>query len=173
MSSPTTGSRNRILLPIVLVAVLAVIAVVVALFMTQSRTGGNYSVSDNRVTIESATVENLGTVLVTDQGFILYTYPPDSQSEVTCYERCALDWPPVFIPDGVKVVAGSGVDATLLRTIADRDGTKVATYNGWPLYLYTGDVTPGTANGQNQFMDGGYWFVIHPDGQVVKPGPQQ
>ncbi|MEO6941831.1 MAG: hypothetical protein ABI238_07895 [Terrimesophilobacter sp.] len=173
MSSPASGSRNRILLLIILVAVLAAIAIVVAIFMAQSRTNGNYSVTNNSVTIESATVQNLGTVLTTDQGFILYTYPPDAQREVACVDRCALDWPPMFIPDGVKVVAGSGVDATQLRTITDRDGKKVATYNGWPLYLFTGDVTPGTANGQNQYMDGGYWFVIHPDGQVVKPGPQQ
>lgn len=172
VSSTASHSRNRILLLVVSAAVILVVAIVVSVFVAQSRTHGNYSVSDNTVTISSATLDPLGTVLVTDQGFALYTYPPDEQREVACVDRCALNWPPMIIPGGVKLAAGVGVDASQLATISDRDGKKVATYNGWPLYMFTGDVTAGTANGQNQFLDGGYWYVMRPDGTVVKPEPQ-
>ncbi|MBB5632177.1 putative lipoprotein with Yx(FWY)xxD motif [Cryobacterium mesophilum] len=172
MSSTAAAPRNRIILLVVVAVIVAVVAIVIGLFVSQSRTHGNYSVSDGAVTIESATIQNLGTILVTDQGFALYTYPPDAQKEVACTDRCALNWPPMFIPDGVKLAAGPGVDGSQLSTTTDRDGKKVATYDGWPLYLFTGDVTAGTANGQNQYLDGGYWYVIRPDGEVVMPKPE-
>ena len=174
MSSPPSRSRRPVLLMAIAAAlVAAAVILVVSLVASPSRTHGNYSVTDNAVTIDAAPVGNLGTILVSDQGFALYMFPPDEQRNVTCIDRCALNWPPVIVPDGARVAAGAGVDPTLLSTITDRDGKRVATYNGWPLYLFAGDVAAGTATGQNQYLDGGYWYVIRPSGDVVKPVPQQ
>lgn len=150
-------------------AAFVIAAVVFALVLPGATSGGNYSVVDKQVTIESATIDKLGPVLVTDQGYLLYTFLPDAQHGVTCYDRCAGNWPPIFLDEGVTEVAGSGLDASLLSEVTDRDGKRVATYNGWPLYLYLGDVVPGTANGHRQYLDGGYWYVIRPSGDVVIP----
>ena len=155
-----------------IVASLAVVAVLIAVFViiTQSGSEGRYRVADGKLTVNGATLGPFGSVLVTDQGYALYTFPPDNQKGVTCYDRCAQAWPPVIVPQGATLVAGTGLDASKLAETTDRDGKQVATYDGWPLYTYLGDVTAGTATGQGQFLDGGYWYLIRPDGEIVKPG---
>ncbi len=158
---------------IAIAAAVAIVAVIIAFVVPQSSGTGHYSVTDNKVTINTGSIGALGTVLVTDQGYALYTFPPDAQQGVTCYDRCALNWPPVFLAEGVSVVAGPGVDASLLGEVTDINGKRVATYNGWPLYLFQGDVSPGPARGNGQYLDGGYWYVIRPSGDVVLPTPQQ
>lgn len=170
MSTPAAGARNRTTLFVVIGLILAAIIVLVVIVASRSGANGHYGVESGKVTIEISTIGSLGPVLVTDQGYALYMFPPDAQSAVTCTDRCAQNWPPILIPEGAKVVAGQGVDAALLDTIRDGKGGQVATYNGWPLYTYLGDVTAGTATGQGQYLDGGYWYVIHPNGEVVKPG---
>jgi predicted lipoprotein with Yx(FWY)xxD motif len=173
VSNTTQNSRNRTVLWIGIAAVIAIAAIIVTLVLPQTAGGGHYSVVDRKVTITTVSIGKLGTVLATDQGYALYTYPPDAQHGVTCYDRCALNWPPVFLADGVTLVAGPDLEASLLRDVTDRNGKRVATYDGWPLYLYTGDVTPGTATGHGQYLDGGYWYVIRPSGEIVKPEPQR
>ncbi len=155
-----------------IVASAAVVALLIAVFVIISQSGsdGHYRVSDGKLTVNATNLGSFGTVLVTDQGYALYTFPPDNQSGVTCYDRCAQAWPPVIVPKGAKLHAGAGVDAGKLAETTDRDGKQVASYDGWPLYTYLGDVTAGTATGQGQFLDGGYWYLIRPDGEIVKPG---
>jgi predicted lipoprotein with Yx(FWY)xxD motif len=43
----------------------------------------------------------------------------------------------------------------------------MAAYHGWPLYTYLGDAAPGHADGQGADDDGGYWYVMHPSGQIA------
>lgn len=166
-------SKQRMLLWVSIGAVFVIAAVVFALAIPSATTGGNYSVVDKKVTIEMTTNDKLGDILATDQGYALYAFLPDAQHEVTCYDRCAGNWPPIFLDDGVTVEAGPGVEASLLSDVTDRNGKRVATYNGWPLYLYLGDVVPDTANGHRQYLDGGYWYVIRPSGDVLIPAPPQ
>jgi hypothetical protein len=45
----------------------------------------------------------------------------------------------------------------------------VVTYNGWPLYAYVSDKAAGVATGQALNLNGGYWYVIQPDGVVIVP----
>jgi hypothetical protein len=53
----------------------------------------------------------------------------------------------------------------------DPSGGWVVTYNGWPLYTYRSDVEPGSDNGQDIDLNGGYWYVIRPSGEPVKELP--
>jgi hypothetical protein len=39
------------------------------------------------------------------------------------------------------------------------NGTKQLTYNGWPVYYYSGDSASTDANGQGS---GGVWFAVIP-----------
>lgn len=173
MSNTSRRPNNRIVLWIGIAAAVVLAVIMIALIVPQPVGGGKYSVVDHKVTIEATSIGALGSILSTDKGHVLYTFAPDAQQEVTCYDRCALHWPPVFLPDGVNVAAGPGVDGSLLGDVTDRDGKRVATYDGWPLYLYQGDVTASTASGHGQYLDGGYWYVIRTTGEVVTPSPQQ
>jgi predicted lipoprotein with Yx(FWY)xxD motif len=114
-------------------------------------------------------VPGLGPVLVDGQGITLYLYASDKQgSPSRCYNICAVQWPPLTLPTGVDdPVAGPGLDAGLLGTAHRTDGTIQITYNGWPLYLWPPDRTPGTATGQGLTNAGGLWWVVDPAGNAV------
>lgn len=118
-------------------------------------------------------VPGLGEVLVAGNGFTLYMFVPDKQSGTsTCYGPCAQAWPPLDLPTGVtKPVAGAGVNASLLTTTKRTDGTTELVYNGWPLYLWAGDSTPGQATGQAINNNGGLWYVLNAAGRVITTKP--
>jgi CxxC motif-containing protein (DUF1111 family) len=77
----------------------------------------------------------------------------------TCNGGCATSWPPLLVSDG----AASGV--ANLGTITRNDGTEQASYNGRPLYFYSGDSAAGDANGDGL---GGVWHTV-PYVQVIAP----
>jgi predicted lipoprotein with Yx(FWY)xxD motif len=60
---------------------------------------------------------------------------------------------------------GTGLDPSLIGSITRDDGTVQITYNGWPLYTYTQDVSPGDTNGQGKSDQ---WYLISPSGDAIK-----
>jgi predicted lipoprotein with Yx(FWY)xxD motif len=62
------------------------------------------------------------------------------------------------------VTGGDGVDPALLGTVEHPDAGLQITYNGWPLYVFTGDSAPGDTNGQGQ---GDAWFALDPAGEPI------
>jgi len=119
------------------------------------------------IVVKAAKVGSLGTILVNESGRTLYTYAPDNRSRVTCTGGCAATWPPLVIPNGATVKASGEVKQSLLGSDPDPEGGRVVTYNGWPLYTFVADSGPGMASGQGIFLNGGYWYVITPAGQVI------
>ena len=61
----------------------------------------------------------------------------------------------------LQVSGGDGVDAALLATATNPDAGPQVTYNGWPLYYFSGDSAPGDTNGEGP---GGVWYVVDPTG---------
>jgi predicted lipoprotein with Yx(FWY)xxD motif len=120
--------------------------------------------------VKTGTVSGLGTVLVNGQGLTLYMFVPDHQrGRSTCYNACASSWPPLRLPTGVTIpVAAGKAEVSLLGTTTRKDGGLEVTYNGWPLYLWVGDGSPGQATGQGINGSGGYWYVLSPKGGVIK-----
>jgi predicted lipoprotein with Yx(FWY)xxD motif len=122
------------------------------------------------VTIDTAYMLQVQTrVLVDGAGFALYNFVPDHRRQVTCTGICADSWPPVRIAAGVRPHTGPGVEATLLGTDPNPSGGQVVTYNGWPLYTYADDPQPGIASGQGTDIDGGYWYLLLPNGTPLVP----
>lgn len=95
------------------------------------------------------------TVLTDSKGFTLYWFVPDTSTTSKCYGECAKFWPPTTGP----VIAGSGVTGTL-GTITRTNGSTQATWNGHPLYTFTGDTAPGQANGNGKNLSGGVWHEV-------------
>jgi predicted lipoprotein with Yx(FWY)xxD motif len=114
-------------------------------------------------------ISGLGPVLVDGQGIALYLYQTDRRgSPSRCYGICSVQWPPDTLPTGVsRPVAGPGVVPRLLGTAPRTDGTTQISYNGWPLYFWPPDRTPGTATGQGLTNAGGLWYVLDAEGNAV------
>ena len=107
----------------------------------------------------------LGQILVDADGRTVYLYTPDAQGPPTCTDACAGAWPPFTVDDPSALTGGDGVDASLLDTVEHPGvGTQV-TYNGWPLYFFTGDTHADETNGQG---NSGVWYVVDPTGNPIE-----
>jgi len=108
--------------------------------------------------VKTSSTGSLGTILVDRAGMTLYRYTPDSPGISNCTGQCAAVWPPLAVPSGTTAITGSqGVSASALGTITRPDGTIQVTYQGKPLYTFSGDAKPGDVKGQG--LDG-TWFVV-------------
>ena len=105
---------------------------------------------------------DLGRILASE-GRTLYLFMPDEAGAPTCYDDCAMTWPPL-LADG-DVAVGEGLDGALFATVARDDGGEQVTVDGWPLYFFASDAAPGDVNGQGV---GGVWFVVGPDGVAIQ-----
>src|SRR5688572_29795446 len=92
----------------------------------------------------------------------IYIFENDPKGESVCYGDCAEAWPPVLTEGEPK--AGEGVNADLLGTVGRRDGKLQVTYAGQPLYFYAHE-GPGEVKCHNVNLNGGFWWVVGPDGE--------
>ena len=97
----------------------------------------------------------IGKVLADAKGDTLYWYSKDMRNgPSTCTGGCLSAWPVV----AGKPVAAMGIAfAGRLGEVTDAGGTVQATYNGYPIYTYSGDMAPGETAGNGV---GGVWHVI-------------
>jgi len=149
------------------VAVLACLAALASYLYVRYVDVVRFSAEHGRITVDTAPVGKLGTILVTNKRFALYMFAPDAARRVTCTGSCATSWPPLLVHAGETVAAGPGVRPGPLGTAPNPGGGRVVTYHGWPLYTYLGDAAPGDAAGQGADDDGGYWYVMRPSGQIL------
>ncbi len=108
-------------------------------------------------TVQTASDPKLGPILVGSNGITLYRFTKDTSGTSMCVDACATKWPPLVEASGTPT-AGAGVPGTLATTTR-ADGTKQVTYDGMPLYRFSGDAKPGDTTGQGV---GGVWFVATP-----------
>jgi predicted lipoprotein with Yx(FWY)xxD motif len=109
--------------------------------------------------VATADVGELGTVLVDGNGMTLYLFESDTGSNSTCTGTCAETWP-ALVTSGDASASGNA-SASMLGTMTRDDGSTQVTYNGHPLYLYSGDTAPGDANGQDV---GDVWYAVTAQG---------
>jgi predicted lipoprotein with Yx(FWY)xxD motif len=105
-----------------------------------------------------AEVTPVGKVLANPHGMTVYYYSKDRPGSGTsaCTGTCARQWPPVLAP--VRIPAGMTLPGPL-GSITLPDGKRQVTINGYPIYKYAGDKTPGQASGNGIK---GEWHVIKP-----------
>jgi predicted lipoprotein with Yx(FWY)xxD motif len=112
---------------------------------------------------------SIGKILTKSSGFTIYVFTHDKKkNQDTCVHisGCTDTWPPVTTK--AKPIAGSGVKASLLGTIKLPNGKLQVTYNGKPLYTYTGDFGPRQTDYVGVEAFGGTWYAIGANGKVVK-----
>ena len=120
-------------------------------------------------TVLAATMNN-DFSLFPDGSFPVYTLSTDSGHKSACTGQCAaVYWPPVLTSG--RPQAAPGVDQHAVGIIVRRDGTHQVTYNGRPLYLFSGDAyIPGlpynngmaTINGAGAVTPWGVFNTIPP-----------
>lgn len=118
------------------------------------------------VTVEVRETEPYGEHLIAEDGHSVYLFTGDRENESTCYDACALAWPPVLTED--EPVAGEGVDAAKLGTVERKDGSTQVTYSGSPLYYFIQDGAAGDTTGQLTSGFGGSWHLVGPEGEQIK-----
>lgn len=110
------------------------------------------------VAVETAYSDTYGTYLTDGNGMTLYRFTPDEPGKSNCSGACAAIWPPLLVPDGERLrvpEALAGDFGVILR----EDGTRQATYTGWPLYLWVADRRPGDITGHGVDDE---WYVVNP-----------
>lgn len=92
-------------------------------------------------------------------GRTVYTFTKDVKDSATsnCTGACLQRWPALTVPTGTTPTAGTGIAGTLGTFTRADDGTTQITYNGLPLYFFSGDSAPGDANG------------VYPNWEAVNP----
>jgi predicted lipoprotein with Yx(FWY)xxD motif len=100
----------------------------------------------------------LGNYLFAYNGMTLYSYIRDERGVSNCTGACAITWPPYIVTSADNLVAESPIPGTV-GTITRADGTLQLTYNGIPLYFYSGDTQSGDTLGYD--VDGA-WNVVSP-----------
>jgi hypothetical protein len=95
----------------------------------------------------------------------VYLWVKDSGGMSACTGACAGAWPPVTTT-GTATASGSA-KASDLGTITRTDGSKQVTYDGHPLYYFSGDSGAGTATGQGSDGFGAKWWLVAPTGSDV------
>ena len=108
---------------------------------------------------------NFGRILVDGNGRALYLFTREGSTKSRCYGQCAVAWPPFYARG--KLRAGSGLDPDKLASSRRRDGRRIVTYNGHPLYYYVTDTKPGQVTCHDVVEFGGTWLVVNPDGNAV------
>ena len=113
-------------------------------------------------TIAAQAVGSNGTLLVAgSNGMTVYAFDNDvansGSSACTATDDCIATWPPLTVPACATPTAGTGVPGTIATITRADSGAVQVTYNGKPLYFYSGDHAVGDSNG------------IYPNWNAVKP----
>jgi predicted lipoprotein with Yx(FWY)xxD motif len=126
---------------------------------------GGIPVTGDEETLKATLSDQYGPIIVDNEGRSLYLFMSDTQNgdSSACTEDCATEWEPLTIEG--DLVAGPGTIQNLLGTITRDDGTTQVTYNGWPLYYFSGDRGGGSTSGQGAEN---VWFLISPSGKAIQ-----
>lgn len=108
-----------------------------------------------------------GKILVSSWGYTLYVFTKDVpfSGKSACYGRCAHTWPPLITVGPPTRLPEKSVAVAKLGALERKDGRLQVTYEGHPLYKYSGDYS-GEASGIGKRAFGGRWLVIQPTGKL-------
>lgn len=99
-------------------------------------------------TVKSSTIAGRTLLVAAANSMTLYQFAKDvaGSGSSACVGACIAKWPALTVPAGAAPSAPGipGQWGTIARS--DGGGTQV-TYNGLPLYFFSGDSKPGDANG--------------------------
>ena len=89
----------------------------------------------------------------------VYTFSKDTPNSGSsaCTGSCLATWPALTVPAGSTPTAANGAGGKIGTITRSDDGSLQVTYNGLPLYFFSGDHAKGDSNG------------VYTDWAAVKP----
>ena len=102
------------------------------------------------LTVDAKPVGTVGTVLVAgSNGMTLYIFTKDvkDSGKSVCTGQCLTTWPALTVAAGQTPTGGTALTGKFGTITREDDGTTQVTYNGLPLYFFSGDKKVGDANG--------------------------
>jgi predicted lipoprotein with Yx(FWY)xxD motif len=93
---------------------------------------------------------NAATVLTAKNGMTVYVFDKDEGGTPVCYDACGKQWPAYLAKSDGKMEEG-------WATVKRKDGRLQSTYDGKPLYFYSGDKKKGDKTGDGI---GGVWHIV-------------
>jgi predicted lipoprotein with Yx(FWY)xxD motif len=136
-------------------ALVVVLTAVLAVSAAHSLGQAYAQTSSAQYSVNIAYKAGIGSYLTNATGFALYTFEHDIPSNGTsrCTGQCLQIWPAFY---AANLTLPSGLSATSFTVITRPDGSKQLAYDGWPLYYFIKDTSPGDTNGQGV---GNLWSV--------------
>jgi len=123
-----------------------------------AKTNGTTPVKPRASLITTSAVPYKG-VLARGNGLSLYVLSAESKGTLHCTGGCTSIWPPLLVPSSVtSIPVGAGVMGTI-GFVARSATTQQVTFNGFPVYLYSGDSGSGGSSGEGIAADGGTWYL--------------
>jgi predicted lipoprotein with Yx(FWY)xxD motif len=110
--------------------------------------------------VKTTTLNGKANGLTDAKGMTLYTYDTDTAGVSNCYDKCAVAWPPLWVPASTAVTG----DWTLIDrkdATGPAAGMKQVAYKGMPLYTWFKDKAPGDITGDNV---GKVWHIAYDAG---------
>ncbi len=111
--------------------------------------------STKTITVSTAKVPNLGTVLTTASGLTLYHFTEDPSGGSACTGACAKIWPPMLASKGAHIKGPKGVRGLSLIKVGN--GHWQVAFHNDALYRFDGDKKKGQAKGQGVAH---VWFAV-------------
>lgn len=121
----------------------------------QAAPAGATSPHAKTITVSTASVSHIGTVLTTASGLTLYRFTKDPAGGSTCTGACAKVWPPLLAAKGTHINGPKGVKALSLIKVGN--GRWQVAFHNVALYRFEGDKKKGQAKGQ---AIAGEWFAV-------------
>jgi predicted lipoprotein with Yx(FWY)xxD motif len=123
-----------------------------------------------KITVKTASVAGLGTVLVDGAGRTLYTLTSETAGKITCTtgNGCTNYWSQMVSKSGQHHQTRGSAHASMIGSEKGTAGVHILTYHGRPLYTYVGDTADGQVNGEGLKSFGGTWYAVSASGKLVK-----
>jgi len=78
----------------------------------------------------------------------------------------------VIVKNKNSLVAGNGVNQSLISTTTRSDGSLQVTYAGWPLYYFHTETKPLQIFCQGLNRYNGFWWLVYANGEANESKPK-
>ena len=138
---------------------------VVATLVVATLVGGSVVMSGastgSSAALQSVSFGQYTGVLANLQHHTYYALSVERHGTLHCTGSCLAFWFPLLVKNSVHHVTLEAGVAGKIGFIQRSSKRKQVTFNGFPLYLFSGDSGPSQGHGQGIPADGGTWYLVN------------